>query len=68
MVPGVLEAAERFMVKWRKDEADASRKRHASAAGGAQGSGKGGGNIRKETAVDESRKEAADRAARYQVE
>ena len=47
---------------------DASRKRHASAAGGAQGSGKGGGNIRKETAVDESRKEAADRAARYQAE
>ena len=57
---GVLEAAERFMVMWHKDEADASRKRHASAAGGAQGSGNGGGNSRKEIAVDESTKETAD--------
>ena len=26
---GVLEEAERFMVRWHKDDADASRKRHA---------------------------------------
>ena len=32
---GLLEAAERFMVRWHKDEADASRKRHASAVSGA---------------------------------
>ena len=46
---GVLEAAERFMVKWHKDKADASRKRHASAVGGAQGNGKreGGTVVRK---------------------
>ena len=30
--------------------------------------GKGGGNNRKETAVDESRKEIIDRVARYQAD
>ena len=40
---GVLEAAKRCMVMWQKDGADASRKRHASAVGGAQGNGKEGG-------------------------
>ena len=64
----VLDAAERFMVRWHKDEADMSRKRHASTVGGAQGNGKGGGYSPKETAVDESRKETADRVARYQAE
>ena len=33
---GVLEAIERFMVKLNTYEADFSRKRHASAVGGAQ--------------------------------
>ena len=65
---GVLEAAERFMVKWHKDEADLRRKRHASAVGGTQGNGKGGGNSRKRTAVDERRKETADRVGRYQAD
>ena len=65
---GVLEAAERFMVKWHKDEADASRKRHASAAGGAEGYRNGGGNSRMETAVDENRKETADRVATYHAD
>ena len=37
--PGVLEAAERFMVKWHEDEAQLSRQRRASAVGGAQGNG-----------------------------
>ena len=63
-----LDAAERFMVRWHKDEADMSRKRHASTVGGAQGNGKGGSYSPKETAVDESRKETADRVARYQAE
>ena len=46
-----------------------SRNRHASATGGAQGNMKGGGgNSRRETAVDESRKEMADRVARYQAD
>ena len=65
---GVREAAERFMVKWQKDGADLSRKRHASAVGGAQGNGKRRGNSGKKTAVGERRKETADRVARYQVD
>ena len=56
------------MVRWHKDEADMSGKRHASAVSGAQGNGRGGGYSRKETAVDESRKETADRIARYQAD
>jgi hypothetical protein len=65
---GVLEAAERFMVKWHENEATLSRIRHASVSGGARGNRKGGGNSRRETAVDESRKEMADRVARYQAD
>ena len=57
---GVLEAAERLMVSWHNDGADPSRQRHASVVGGAQGNGKGLGNSRKESAVDESRKETGD--------
>ena len=41
---GVLEAAERFMVKWHEKEAQLSRQRRASAVGGAQGNGGRGGN------------------------
>ena len=42
---GVLEAAERFMVKWHEDEAQLGRQRRASAVGGARGNGgRGGGN------------------------
>ena len=40
-----LEAAERFMVRWHKELADASRKRRASAVGSAQGNGTGGGTV-----------------------
>ena len=56
------------MVRWHKVEAELSRQRHASVPGGAQGNGKGGGNSRKETAVEESRRETADRIARYQAD
>ena len=43
---GVLEAAELFMVKWQKDEADASRKRHASAVWVVpKGMGRGGATV-----------------------
>ena len=34
---GVLEATERFMVRWHEDEAQLSRQRRASAVGGAKG-------------------------------
>ena len=63
-----LAAAERFMAKLHDNEATLSRNRHASATGCAQGNRKGGGNSRRETAVDESGKEMADRVARYQAD
>ena len=40
---GLLDAAERFMVKWHGDEAKLRRQRRASVVGGAQGNrGEGG--------------------------
>ena len=53
----VLEAAERFMVRWHENDATLSRKRHASVMGGVQGNGQGRGKSRRETTVDGSRKE-----------
>lgn len=47
---GVLEPAERFMVKRHKDEAELRRRRHASGAGGALGNENGGDGSRMETA------------------
>ena len=43
---GIIEAAERSMVRWHEAEAEMSRQRRASAVGGAQGNGGGGGNRR----------------------
>ena len=40
---GVLEAAERFMVKWHEDEAQLRRQRRAPAVGGSQGNEERGG-------------------------
>ena len=40
---GVLEAAERFMVRWHEDDAQLKRQRRESAVGGAQGNGGRGG-------------------------
>ena len=65
---GVLEAAERFMVNWRDIEATLSRYRHPSATGGPQGNRKGQGNSRRETGVDDIRKEMTDRVAKYQAD
>ena len=62
---GVLEAAERFMAKWHESEATLSRNRHASATGGSQGKNKAGGDSRRATVVDESKKETADRVTSY---
>ena len=41
----VLEAAERFMVRWHENDATLSRKRHASVMGGVQENGKGGASV-----------------------
>ena len=56
----VLEAAERFIVRWPKDGEKLSRIRHASIVGGAQANGDGGGNSRKKTAVDQNKNETQD--------
>ena len=64
---GVLEAAERFMARSHEDKATLSRQRQASIMGGVQGNGERRRNSRRETAVDESRKEAEGRVARYQT-
>ena len=82
VVPGVLEAAGRSMVRGHEDEAQLSGQRRASAVGGVQGNGGRGGNrrsgrkpdqgnaerggnrSRRETAVDESRKEMARQASK----
>ena len=39
LLPIILEAAERFMVRWYEGEAELSRQRRVSAVGGAQGNG-----------------------------
>ena len=65
---GVLEAAKRFMAKCLEIEATLSRNRHASATGGPQGNRKVGVYSRRETAVDESRKEMANRVLRHQAD
>ena len=43
---GILDAAERFMVRSYEAEAELSRQRRASAVGGIQGNGGRGGNRR----------------------
>ena len=65
---GVLEGAKRFMVKWYNDEVELSRKCHASAVGGAQGNGRGGGEgatIVREFAV--GRKQEGDSRHRLEM-
>ena len=52
------------MVKWHKDEADASRKRYAFAMGGTDGKGKGGGGgtvLRKQRSTKARRKQGDSR-------
>ena len=43
---GILEAAERFIVRWHEAEAEMSRQRRAAALDGAQGNGGGRGKRR----------------------
>ena len=63
---GVLEVAERFMVRWHCSEATLRSKRHVSAMmDGVQGNGEVGGTVsRRETAVDESRKEGRQQCSK----
>ena len=71
------------MVRWNETEPELRRQRRASAVGDAQGRGGnrrggrkpdqgnperwGGRRSRRETAVDESKKDMADRVARHQA-
>ena len=43
---GILEEAERFMVRWHEAEAESSRQRRGSAVDGIQWNGRGGGGRR----------------------
>ena len=53
------------MVRWHEKEAKLSRKRHASVMVGVPANREGRGKTRGEAAVDESRREIADRVAGY---
>ena len=68
---GVVEAAECFMTRWHRDEAESSWLRHTTQDAknydkGRRG-GKGGGS-RTDTAVDECRNDMVDRVARYRFD
>ena len=67
---GVVDAADRFMTRWHRGEAEKSWLRHAAADAkssdkwGNRGDGRGWGS-RTDTYVDECRNGIVDRAARY---
>ena len=65
--PGILKAAEWFMISWHVDEAKNSRQRYAPVMDDVQGKGKGRGSS-KETTSEEYRKETADKVARFRVD
>ena len=69
---GVVDAADRFMTRWHKGEAEKSWRRHAAenAKNGDKGKtwGRGEGSSRTDTAVDESRNEMLDRVARHRFD
>ena len=67
MANGSKEGGPVFMVRWHEKEAKLSRKRHASVMVGVPANREGRGKTRGEAAVDESRREMADRVARYQA-
>ena len=68
---GVLQGAERFTTSWHKDEEEASRQQAIKRSDNGPKSildttptnGTGGGRV--ETAREESKREEADRVARY---
>ena len=66
---GVVEAAECFMTRWHRDEAESSWLRHAAddANSDDKGRRRGGGN-RTDAAVDEDRNEMVDRVSRYRFD
>ena len=69
---GVVEAAECFMTRWHRDEAESSWLRHATEDAKSDDKGRGarkGKGSRTDTAVDECRNEMmVDRVARYRFD
>ena len=64
---GVVEAAECFMTRWHRDEAESSWLHHTTEHAKSDDKGRGGGKVRGsriDTAVDECRNEMIDRVAR----
>ena len=62
---GVVEAADCFMTRWHRDEAESSWLRHATEDAKSDDKGRGGGGSRPDTFVDECSNEMVDRVARY---
>ena len=65
---GVVEAAECFMTRWHRDEAESSSLCHATEDAESDDKGRGARKARgsrTDTAVDECRNEMVDRVARY---
>ena len=68
---GVVEAAECFMARWHKDEAESSWQRHATEDAKSDDKGKGMGEeraSRTDTAVDECRIEMVDHVTGYRFD
>ena len=68
---GIVEAAECFMTRWHRDEAESSWLRHTTEDAKSDDKGRGeeeerGSRI--DTAVDECRNEMVDRVARYRFD
>ena len=64
----VVDAADRFMTRWHKGEAEKSWVPHETEDAKSGDKGKTGGGSRTDTAVDESRNETVDRVARYRFD
>ena len=68
---GVVEAAECFMTRWHRDEAESSWPRHATEDAKSDDKERGWGkgrSSRTDTAVDDCRNEMVDRVARYRFD
>ena len=69
---GIVDAADRFMTRWHRDEVEKSWQRltakDTKSSNQRKLEGRGGGSSRTATAVDECRNEMVDRVATYQFD
>ena len=72
MVPGVVDAAGRFMTRWHRGEAEKNWLRHtaqdAKSSDKGKPGGRGGRGSRTDIAVGECIHEMVDRVARYRLD